>query len=210
MKVLNFSYRILLHIIGYLAIGLGVVLIYRANQGAYPIDAMSFYLSELIPSLSIGNASIIINGAWVVLNFILIRKWHTLLSFLIVLSFGYIIDFWNLWILKDLVISGIVFQILGALGGLILLGGGIALIMFNTKFPLTPSEVFFIWLNDKVKSTVKTKLMIEATLITMAITMAFIASDWSQIGWFTVIAVLTMGSVISIFQKIFKKFIPVY
>jgi len=210
MKALNFSYRVLLHVIGYLIIALGVVLIYRAEQGAYPIDAVSYYLNELIPGIDLGIASIIINGAWVILNFILIRKWQTLGSFIIVFTFGYLINLWDWIIPANLTQYGLLLQIPLALSGLVLLGAGIALIMFNARFPLTPSEVCFLFVNEKVNSTVKTKLIIEVTMITIAITLAAIAGQFSQIGWLTIASVLTIGFIISFFQKIFKKFITVY
>jgi uncharacterized membrane protein YczE len=209
MKLIS---RISLHIVGYFLMGLAVTLIYRSHQGAYPIDAMTYYVHLISnhPFITIGMASIILNTLWAVFNFILSKKPQMFLSLILVFTFGYMIDFWNVWILKDFYIEDAFVQFLTGLSALILLSAAIALVTFNKRFPVTPSEAFLIFLADKLKHTAKAKILMELILTLIAITLALISWNFTQLGWLTVASVLFIGYIILFFQKIFSKFILVY
>ncbi len=204
--------RILLHIFGFLIMTFAVSLILKTKQGAFPYDAISYYVSNLIdhPFFTIGVSSIIFGLIWVALNYILIKKVTVFWSLIIVFGFGYLMDFWLIYVLKDYAVSETWLNVVFALVGLVLLGFSLAIIISNKSLPLAPSEVFMVHITKYTKKSWLSKIYIEGVLILIAFILASISKEYTQLSWFTFVSVVTVGPVINFFQHIVSKFIADY
>lgn len=204
--------RILLHIIGFALLSFSVALILKTNQGSFPYDGITYYISILInhPIFTIGVSSIIFGALWVLLNLILIKKWYVLQSLIVVFTFGYFMDFWYYLVFNDYHITEVWLNALIAVASLFILGFSISLIIFNKRFPIGPAEVFLIHITKYTKKTLLSKLYIESTLTVILLVFAVIAGTFEQVGWFTFVSVILIAPVISYSQKLLSRFIEVY
>src|SRR5690554_1073042 len=112
-----------------------VSLIVKTEQGAFPYDAISYYIAYLIPHdfITIGVASIIFGTIWVLLNFIIIKKAYVFLSLIIVFGFGTMMDLWfeHVLIYYEAVGHDLWFNMMMAFVGLALLGFSLSIIITN-------------------------------------------------------------------------------
>lgn len=198
--------KIMTHIVGFSIMTFAVSLIVKTEQGAFPYDAISYYLSELIPNdfFTIGMSSILFGLAWVLLNFVIIKKPYVFWSLIIVFGFGSLMDLWFKYVLVHYSAAGhdMWFNAAMAFVGLILLGFSLSIIITNKTMPLAPSEVFLVHLKNFIKKTWVAKVAIEAVMISIAITLAFIANNFIQIGWFTLVSAFLLGPIIGQFEKV--------
>lgn len=204
--------RILLHMFGFLLMTLSVSIIIKTKQGAFPYDAISYYLSILIDHdfFTIGVSSIIFGLIWVILNFIVIKDVKVFWSLIIVFGFGYLMDLWFAFVLVHYNVSEMWLNGLVALGALFLLGFSLSIIISNKSLPLAPSEVFMVHIIKYTKKSWIAKIYIEMTLIVIALILATMAGNYEQISWFTFVSVVLVGPFITINQKFVGKFIKDY
>lgn len=198
--------KIIVHVIGFSIMTFAVSLIVKSEQGAFPYDAISYYISQLIPHdfMTIGRASILFGSIWIILNFIVIKKAYVFWSFIIVLGFGSLMDIWFLTLLSSYsaINHDLWFNVIMAFFGLILLGFSLSIIITNKTMPMAPSEVFLIHIKQFINKTWIAKVFIEIVMIVLAILLATIAKDFIQIGWFTLVSAFLLGPIIGQFEKI--------
>lgn len=204
--------RILLQIFGYSFMAFGIAMIIRSNQGSFPYDAISFYLSELIPIdfLTIGVASILIGITWSILNFIILKKLKVFLSLIIVFTIGYLIDLFYYIVLGSYDASNTIMNIMVAVVGLIIVCFSVGIIVLNKSLPGAPSETTLVYLQTKIKSNWAPKLIIEGSLALIAFVLGLIYGDLFQLGWFTLLCVFGCGPMINLFSRLFKNVIGEY
>lgn len=205
--------RILIHLAGYLVMGLGVIFMYRALQGSFPYDAISHYITVLVNQswMTLGFASMIFGTAYTLLNFAIMRKWQVFIGLIPVYTFGFVLNFWELIIPKGYSWGHPFLNGTMAIVGLFIYGLGIAMLLVNKKFPIAPSELMMMYLKVKLNNkTFLAKLIIEISLITIAMTLAWITQDFSQIGWFTFASVILIGPIIQFFEKFTVKLFGIY
>ncbi|WP_162146959.1 hypothetical protein [Acholeplasma granularum] len=206
--------RIMLHVFGFAIMTFAVSLIVKTEQGAFPYDAISYYLSKIIDHefVTIGVASIFFGLTWVLVNFIIIKKAYVFWSLIIVFGFGSLMDIWfaNVLVHYNPQNHEIWFNALLAFTGLILVGFSLSIIIRNKSLPLAPSEVFLVYLTGYTKKTWLSKVLIETVMIGLALLLAVIAKDFVQIGWFTIVSAFLLGIIISLFEKVVKPIISDY
>src|SRR5690554_1498099 len=200
--------KIVVHVIGFAIMTFAVSLIVKTEQGAFPYDAISYYISTLISHefFTIGMSSIIFGVIWVLINFAIIKKVYVFWSLIIVFGFGSLMDLWFQHVLIYYNSSGheLWFNVVMAFVGLILLGFSLSIIITNYTMPLAPSEVFLVYITKYTKKTWISKVLIETVMIIVAITLALIAGNFIQIGWFTIVSALLLGSIIGMFEKVVR------
>lgn len=95
--------RYLIFAAGLFLNGFGVAFITKASLGTTPIASIPYTLSLIFPSLSIGNFTIIVSLALILLQVLILRKRahavDIILQVPISFLFGYVIDF-SMWILS--------------------------------------------------------------------------------------------------------------
>lgn len=199
--------RIIIHTMGYLILGLGIMLIIKTKIGSFPYDATVYYLMKIInvKEIDFGITSIITGGIITIINFILIRKKEVFFSFLLILVFGFVLSFWG-WFLPDSIYQGTFhLDFLIALLGITIVSIALAIIIQNKRFPTSPPEMSLIYLIGKTKNPFISKLIIELTFILIALIMAFILNDFSQITWFSLVTIPLSSVLIHIFNKFIIK-----
>lgn len=204
--------RILLQIFGYAFMASGIAMIIHGKQGSFPYDAISFYLSELIPLdfLTIGTASIIIGVTWTILNAILNKSLKVFLSLIVVATIGLIIDFFYYTVFGAYVADNLLINIIISVVGLVIVCFSVGIVVLNKSLPAAPSEIALIFLSSRIKIGWLPKIIIEGGLATIALILGIIYGDISQIGWFTLLCVFGCGPMINFFRSILIKYIPEY
>ena len=138
--------RVIIHTMGYLILGLGIMLIIKTKIGSFPYDATVYYLMKIInvKEIDFGITSIITGGIITIINFILIRKKEVFFSFLLILVFGFVLSFWG-WVLPDSIYQGTFhLDFLIALLGITIVSIALAIIIQNKRFPTSPPEMSLI------------------------------------------------------------------
>ncbi|VEU83119.1 hypothetical protein [Acholeplasma hippikon] len=204
--------RILLQVLGYFIMSSGIALILHGKQGAFPYDAISFYLAELIPVdfLTVGRASFIIGISWTILNFILIKNWRIFFSLIVVFSIGSFIDFFDLIVFKGFYPTTFFMNALISVVGLVIVCFAVGIVVLNKSLPAAPSEIALVYLSSKIKTGWVPKIIIEGGLAVIAVILGLIYGNLFQIGWFTILCAFGCGPMINFFRKILIKYIPEY
>ncbi|WP_342355407.1 DUF6198 family protein [Leuconostoc suionicum] len=138
-------------------------------------------------------------------------EWKIISQFIVAFLFGNIVDFYNTSIgLKHLVLTSIDFKILMLLLANILTAIGVV-IMIRANFVLNPPDGLVNTLSEKTHNSFgKTKVLFDLTMIlsTLALSMLFIGNV-SIIGIGTLVAVILVGNLVSLCNKVVKKYVPI-
>ena len=188
--------RIIVYVVGMLILAFGIVFNTRSGLGVAAVASFPFAINQ-ITGISLGNASMIMYLALVVVELVLLRKADLKIILQIPFSivFGWVLDFIN----NNLSIHATSF-----IGGLIVLLSAIAIIATGV-FMAVKSDLILNPVDGAVKtisdvSKVKfgrVKIIFDATFVTLTITVSLIyTGSIIGVGIGTVIAVLLMGNTI--------------
>lgn len=114
--------------IGLILMALGVALSIKADLGTSPISSLP-YVTSLMSSLSVGTTTIIMNGLFVVIQIIILRRRYDpfqLLQFPAAILFGSMIDLWG-QVLAGLPPTGYFVQLLLCVLGIVLVAVGVSI-----------------------------------------------------------------------------------
>ena len=165
--------RIIVYVVGMLILAFGIVLNTRSGLGVAAVASFPFAINQ-ITGISLGNASMIMYLALVVVELVLLRKADLKIILQIPFSivFGWVLDFIN----NNLSIHATSF-----IGGLIVLLSAIAIIATGV-FMAVKSDLILNPVDGAVKtisdvSKVKfgrVKIIFDATFVTLTITVSLI------------------------------------
>ena len=135
-------YAEILFICGLILISLAITLMVQAELGISVASSVPYVISLRFSTLTFGTWSYMVQGFLVLLLILIVRRirWAYLLSFLVSVAFGVLVDIFSLltadWSGGSWMQRGILFA-----GGLILLSLGIALFVAS-RLPLLPYDLF--------------------------------------------------------------------
>ncbi|MCD8011540.1 MAG: DUF6198 family protein [Lachnospiraceae bacterium] len=119
--------RALFLLVGLLIMAYGVALSIKAGLGTSPISSVPYVLSEITP-LTVGNITILMHCAFILLQILLLRRRYQLLQLLqlpVAFIFGYMTDF-AVWTLNPLVCSNYAVKWIFCLIGIVLVAVGVS------------------------------------------------------------------------------------
>jgi uncharacterized membrane protein YczE len=200
------------HIIGFIILSLGIVLVIAAELGAGSMDAFNYYTNALLANhlswITLGRVAIL-NGVFVIfLSFILSGDKKVFISFIWIFITGTFIDFWTLIVgyIPDAFYATLVMKLIFAISGVSIIGFGVALTL-DSGYPPSPFEYLLIILDKKIKNIAITKIFIDVTYLVLAIVLGYFYGDiFEQIGLFTIILTLFTGVLVKHFSNQIDKY----
>lgn len=212
--------NIALYVLGFLIIGLGVIIMERSNLGVGAWDATNFNLNIMLNKLLSLNFTITKGTTSLILSFILfivvaiykLRKGinvKIVISILLLLipmfTIAFVIDFWDLLVFSNFYPESIYIRIVLFILGLVIIPFGLVLIIAS-NFPATVYDEFTIMLTEvlKVKNFGKVRLGFEITGVVLATIFTLIAKEglgYVSVG--TLIMAVSIGPLMNVYLKMF-------
>jgi uncharacterized membrane protein YczE len=186
--------RILFYVIGLFLIGFGVTLTIKADLGAGAWDALNVGLSNAF-GLTVGSWVIIIGIILMFLNAFIVKGRPKFFSLITILFIGFSVDFWLVFLLKNVEFDLFLHQVLSLIGGILILAVGVAMYL-QTHFAVNPIDQLMISLNERFRlsyMTAKTIGELSALILAFALQ--------GPIGIGTLIITFFIGPIIELINK---------
>ncbi len=153
---------------------LGIVLMYRSNLGPPPLATLSVHMSTLLP-ITLGTASFILQTSIMLLVMAVNKKISSVLIFVAATLLGFGIDFWDLLVLRDFMVEGLIFQLITFLMGLFFLTFGQNFVRYS-HFRATPLiEYMFLFQKlYKTDSVLLARFSVEISILIVSLTVALL------------------------------------
>ena len=196
-------------LIGLMFVSFGIAFVTKAELGISPVSAIPYSLALIIPSISLGNWTIIYSLLLIGLEILLLRKdtnkLEIVLQLVISFLFGYFIDF-SLWILTALAPKLYLWRMISLLAGTAVIAFGVYLELV-AGLVLVPGEAFVravAKVTGKEFGTVKVISDTTMSLIGAALCLIFL-HKLSGVREGTIIAALLIGNIVKFYSKVFRK-----
>lgn len=203
---------------GFFFIGLGVVLLLRAELGAGAWDAVNYNFQAIFPNLTLGMCSFIFSfSVWtIVLLYRRERRYLLMVIPMVMVSLS--IDLWDIILLGDLAPNSFLEQLGWALSGTLILPLALSLII-SSNFPAFVFDELMIMFKEifRRKTVVGVRIGIEIFAVILAIIFWFIADvelnleevsgadiGLGAVSYGTFIFALVLGPLIGFYLKLLK------
>ena len=196
--------RVIQYVLGLVVMGLGVVLIKRADLGIAPITSIPASVSNILPRFTLGNTTIFLHVLCVVGQIILLRRvtLKSLLTLLVGIPFGYIID--GLMLLIDPGAMGVAGRIVFLLLGLPVSGLGVMLIVGADLMLPAPDGLTHVISQVYHKKLGNVKIVSDCVYIAISVALDLIFTGRVYaVGIGTLRSMLLVGRFINWFAKWF-------
>lgn len=184
----------LLWLLGLLFVALGVALCSKANLGVSMIAAPAFILAEVFSplwsALNVGVMEYLVEGALLLLLFVVVRRfnWRYLFSFAFAILYGYTLNFF-LFLTQGIAVTTLWGHWALLILGDILIAFGVAC-FFRTYLPLQVYELFVTEVANRFAFGInKVKWIFDISLLVLSLLLVFLSFgdfntfDWSTIGY---------------------------
>lgn len=204
-------YAEILFICGLVLISFGITLMVHADLGISVASSVPYVISLRFQALTFGTWSYLVQGFLVLLLVVIIRKikWHYLLSFLVSVAFGVLVDLFSF---LSSGLSGLSWPQRALLfaGGLLLLTMGIALFVAS-RLPLLPYDLFVNELAiHKSISFRRCKTLFDLScLLTSSLFLFFFVRRLTGIGIGSIISALLNGTMAGFWLSLLKRHITI-
>lgn len=215
-KVISFCWQHFLLLISLFIMTLGVVVCVRSHLGSSVISVLPYVfesagLQGMVPKLTIGQYTYIMNGILVLGQILVLRRQFQpvqLFQLLIGFIFGTLIDI-NMFLTTWLAPSALWLQLVTQLAGCSILGVGIALEVRCGSVTM-PGEGFPVAISKVTKIEFpKVKIFVDTTLVTLGVIASFVmfgAWQWHIVGVGTLFAMFYVGFAVKTVGKHLKWF----
>ena len=204
MKKDKIGLRILLLVVGIFIIGHGVALSIRSDLGTSPISSIPYVLNLILPNLSVGTYTIIINGLMVLIQVLLLKKKtgiNQLIQIPLLILFGLFIDL-NLWLTESMVVTGYFWQLSTIILSCFVMAFGIFLEL-KADVGYLPGEGLTLVISETYNRNFgKTKVTIDSTVVVIAVVLVLVFHGRLEgVREGTIIAALFVGVIVQLYQK---------
>lgn len=208
-RVASFAWQHLLLLGSLYLMTLGVALCIRSSLGSSVISSLPFVLSlagdntNLIPALSVGGWTIVMNFVFVFCQIALLRRRFDpaqLFQLVIGFVFGWLIDL-NMWMLDGVVCDTFTMQALFQFAGCTVMGLGISFEVRCGSVTM-PGEGITIALSKVTSHPFpKVKIFVDSALVVMAVATSYLFFGrwlWNVVGIGTLFAMVYVGLVVKV------------
>lgn len=211
MRVFSFLWQHVLLMISLFVMTLGVALCVRSHLGCSVISTIPYVMSlagadALVPALTLGEYTYIMNGVFVALQVLVLRRRFEpvqLFQLLVGFVFGAFIDL-NMTLTEPLEMPGMAWQSALQLAGCTVMGIGIAF-EIRCKSITMPGEGITVAFSRVTGAPFpKTKIVIDTTLVCLAVMLGYAffgAWQWSAVGVGTMFAMVYVGLVVKFVNR---------
>ncbi len=199
--------NIFFYLLGFFVLGLGVILMLRANLGAGPWDTVTANLEALIDkrlfNVTLGQVSFVI--AFIMMSVVLFytRKWVLIGMVVPIGLVALSIDFWDLIALGTWTPSSNALAVLISFIGAVLIPLGLSFVIAS-HFPAFVFDELTIMLMNitRIKSMTIIRVGIEALGISLGTLFGFLAGiRFGAVGFASIIVVLMLPPLLEFFLK---------
>ena len=204
MKKNRIGLRILLLIAGIFIVSHGVALSIRSDLGTSPISSIPYVLNLIVPNLSVGTFTIIINTLMVVVQVIILKKKsgvNQLIQIPLLIIFGLFIDL-NLYLTQFLVPGNYIWQLLTVILSCFVMAFGVFL-QLKADVGYLPGEGLTLVVSETFNNDFgKTKVAIDSTFVIVAVILAFtFHGKLEGVREGTIIAALFVGTITNFYKR---------
>ncbi len=207
MKKEGLGIRLLLFIAGVFFISFGVALTIRSNLGTSPISSIAYVSYLLVPALSVGTYTIIVNVLLVLLQLIILKKKKNkfppsvLLQVPFVVIFGLFIDL-SLFLTTSLAVDNYLIQWLLIIVSCIVTAFGIFLEL-KADVGYLPGEGLTMVISDTYnKNFGMTKVAIDSTMVTLSLIAVLVFHGRLEgVREGTIASAVLVGFIVQFYQK---------
>ena len=210
MKKSETTRRYVAFLIGLLLSAFGAVFVIRAALGTSPIAAIPYSLSLIVPRLTLGNWTIIMNIVLILVQVILLKgKMNVFQVFLQVLTtflYGYFSDFF-MWVLQAYAPSLYIVKLCSLVAGCAIIAFGLYL-EITADVTMLPGDAFvraIAKVSHKEYGTIKTISDVSMTVIAATLCLVFL-KKLVGVREGTIIISLITGNIMSFYNARFKRF----
>lgn len=190
----NRSIIAVFYVVGLTFLSLGISLTILANLGAGAWDAMYVGLSEIL-GLSVGTWVFIVGIVLILINAFLLKERIDVTALIPVVTIGFLIDFWLLFVFAGFQVPMLSIQIAMLVGGVAVIAVGIACYL-QSKIARNPMDTLMIAIQTITgKSMAVSKTMMELVVLIIAFLLG------GPIGWGTIFVTLMIGPMIQVFYN---------
>ena len=195
---------------GLLLSAFGAVFVIRAALGTSPIAAIPYSLSLIVPSLTLGNWTIVMNIVLILIQVILLKGnmkvFQVFLQVLTTFFYGYFSDFF-MWVLRAYAPSLYIVKLCSLVAGCAIIAFGLYL-EITADVTMLPGDAFvraIAKVTQKEYGTIKTVSDISMTVIAATICLVFL-KKLVGVREGTIIISLITGNIMSFYAAKFQKF----
>ena len=205
MKKINVS-KEFIYVLALVLDTFGSALLVRGNFGTSAMSSFPLILGDIIPSLSVGNISIIVQTIILIGTVIAIRKFNISYCFCFVTSllYGWFLDLF-LFIVKFFPVSLILRELYFVLGG-IMVGTSIGMYM-RCSLPLMPFDILVKTIADyKGIKEGRIKIIVDFSFLISTLLLGLLYfREIRYVGIATFILSFSLGAIADIYNNIFDK-----
>ncbi|MDQ0256663.1 putative membrane protein YczE [Evansella vedderi] len=166
----------------------------KSDLGVGPWDAFFVGLASRV-GLTTGSWVFIIGFLLVLINSLIVWKRPELIGMLTMFILGLLIDFWQLVVFSEFVLSLMYVRVFFLLGGIVIIGLGVALYL-QANFARNPIDGLMLAVQKRTgKSMTISKTIVEVTALILAILVG------GPIGVGTIIVAIFIGPIIQMFYN---------
>ena len=190
----NRSIIAVFYLVGLTFLSLGISLIILAELGAGAWDAMYVGLNELF-GLSVGTWIFIVGILLIFVNALLLKERIDVSALIPVVTIGFLIDFWLLFVFADFQVPMLAIQLAMLVGGVAVIAVGIACYL-QSNIARNPMDTLMIAIQTITgKSMAVSKTMMELGVLVIAFLLG------GPIGLGTIFVTLLIGPMIQFFYS---------
>lgn len=170
----NLIRRYLVLLVGMLIMSFGVAFSIKAGLGTSPVSSVPYVLSEIAP-LTVGETTILVNCALVVLQILLLRRQFQpvqLMQVPVAIAFGYLTDL-AVWALSSIVPTAYWQQWLFCILGILLVGTGVSFEVVADVVTMAGEGVALALRKITSVAFSKAKISVDCSLVIIAVVLSF-------------------------------------
>ena len=172
----HYAKRCVMLVVGLIIMSAGVAFSIHGNLGTSPISSLPYTLSVIIPSLSVGTATICMHVVLILLQIAILRKNYDpfqLLQLAVAFIFGYLTDFFD-WALGDIYPETYWMRWIFCIIGIVLVATGVAFEVTSKTVPLA-GEGFVLAVCQVTPIKFSTmKVIFDVSLVVIAVILGLI------------------------------------
>ena len=187
----------------------GVAFSIKANLGTSPISSLPYVVNVIIPSLTVGNATIIMHCVFITLQILILRKRYQLIQLLqlpVAILFGYLTDF-SIAATNRITCSSYLQQLLVCVIGILLVGIGVWMEVRSKVITLAGEGLILAICQVRSIKFGTMKVIFDVSLVVISCILGLIFTGGIKgVREGTVAAAICVGLITKLITRIFNHF----
>lgn len=172
----NLLRRYLTLLVGLFIMSFGVAFSIKAGLGTSPVSSIPYVLSLIVPMMTVGETTILVNCLLVLLQILLLRREFELVQLIqvpVAIAFGYLTDL-AVWALSPIVPTAYWQQWLFCILGILLVGIGVSFEVVADVVTMAGEGVALALCKTIKLPFAKAKITVDCSLVVIAVVLSFL------------------------------------